>query len=116
MNGLLPVLKIIVCIATIITGGIALFKPESIFTFIGLRADSGRGITELRSVMGSGLIALGAVPLFFPIYETFLMLGIAYLAVAVVRFISMFLDISISWSNMISFMTEVVFGIILVIR
>ncbi len=115
MNGLLLVLKIIVCIATIITGGIVLFKPQLTYTFIGLRADSGRGISELRSIMGAGLIALGAVPLFLQTQDTYLMLGIAYLAVAGVRFISMFLDIALTWSNFISFVTEVVFGIILVI-
>jgi hypothetical protein len=43
------------------------------------------------------------------------MLGIAYLGVAAVRAVSMFVDKSVMKSNIISLVTEVVLGVILVL-
>jgi uncharacterized membrane protein HdeD (DUF308 family) len=43
------------------------------------------------------------------------MLGIMYLAIGVVRLISIFLDKSSVQSNWISFVVEIIFGIILVL-
>jgi hypothetical protein len=43
------------------------------------------------------------------------MLGIAYLGVALVRAVSMFVDKSVVQSNIISLAVEIVFGIILVV-
>jgi hypothetical protein len=43
------------------------------------------------------------------------MLGIAYLTVAAVRAISMFLDDSVDNSNWISLAVEIVFGVILIL-
>jgi len=114
MTGILPVLKFIAALATMITGGIALVKPKSVFGFTGLTADGGRGISEIRSIMGAGILALGAVPMIFPNDQTFQMLGIAYLAVAVVRFFSMFFDHAFEASNKISLVVEIVLGVILV--
>jgi hypothetical protein len=75
----------------------------------------GRGITEIRSILGGLFIALGATPLMLYSPIAYLMLGITYLAIAGVRAISMFLDRSIVSSNIISLAVEIVFGIILVI-
>jgi hypothetical protein len=47
--------------------------------------------------------------------EVFQTLGIMYLAIAVVRAVSMFLDKSVVQSNWISLAVEVVFGVILVL-
>jgi len=47
--------------------------------------------------------------------KTWAMLGIAYLAVALVRFIFMFIDKSVIKSNIISLIVEIIFGVILVI-
>jgi len=58
---------------------------------------------------------LGAAPLILNEPATYRMLGIAYLAVAVVRAISMFVDDSVMSSNVISLGVEIVFGIILVL-
>jgi hypothetical protein len=60
-------------------------------------------------------IALGAVPLILNSPVAYLMLGITYLAIALVRAISMFIDKSVVQSNVISLAVEIVFGIILVI-
>lgn len=115
MTGILLILKIIAAVVTMITGGIALIKPQSVYGFTGLTAQGGRGISEIRSIFGAGIFALGAVPVIFQSDQTFLMLGVAYLAVAVVRFFSMFFDHAFEASNKISLVVEIVLGIILVI-
>jgi hypothetical protein len=45
----------------------------------------------------------------------YLMLGITYLAIALVRAVSMFMDKSVVQSNVISLAVEIIFGIILVL-
>ncbi len=109
------ILKIIASAGTIGTGLLALIKPRSVFGFTGLTAEGGRGITEIRAVLGAFFIALGAVPLVFRLPETYFMLGAAYLAVGLVRLVSMFADKSVVRSNVISLIVEIIFGVILVI-
>ena len=115
METVLLVLKIITGIGTILTGLYALVAPRKVFGFTGLTAEGGRGITEIRAVLGAFFIALGAAALLFMDAKTWTMLGIAYLGVALVRFIFMFIDKSVIKSNIISLVVEVIFGIILVI-
>ncbi len=112
---ILQILQIIAAVATILTGAVSLFKPESVTGFTGLRPEGGRGITEIRAVLGGFFIALGAAPLLLNSPIAYMMLGIAYLVVALVRGISMFVDKSISQSNIISLIVEIIFGAILVI-
>lgn len=109
-------LQVVAAIGTIAVGVVALFWPKSITGFIGLEPTGPRGITELRAVLGAFFVALGAAPLILGAPEAYRMLGIAYLAVAVVRTLSMFLDRSIMSSNLISIATEVVFGVILMLK
>jgi len=110
----LSVLKIIAGVATIITGLISLINPEAVYGFTGLRADSGRGITEIRAILGAFFIGLGAAVLYFRTPETYQMLGGTYLLVALVRLVSMFLDRSVERSNIISLIAELILGIILI--
>ena len=112
---MLQILKIIAGIATILTGVVSLFWPLSVRGFTGLDVSGGRGITEIRSVLGAFFIGLGGAVLYFDTPETYQMLGITYLAVAVVRAISMFVDKSVVSSNIISLIVEVIFGIILIL-
>ena len=112
---IVQILQIIAAIATILTGLVSLFKPESVTEFTGLRPEGGRGITEIRAVLGGFFVALGAAPLFLNSPVAYTMLGIAYLGVAVVRGISLFVDKSVTQSNIISLVVEVIFGVILVI-
>jgi len=109
------VLKIVAAISTIVTGLLALIKPESIYGFTGLRAEGGRGITEIRSIFGGLFIALGGVALYYRTPQVYNMLGIMYLVIALVRAVSMILDKSVETSNIISLVVEIVFGIILII-
>ena len=115
MSTVWMILKIIAAIGTIVTGLLALIKPESIYGFTGLRADGGRGITEIRAIFGGLFIALGGVTLFYRTSQVFNVLGIMYLVIALVRAVSMIFDKSVESSNIISLVVEIVFGIILVI-
>jgi hypothetical protein len=110
----LSVLKVIAALATAATGLFVLVAPTQVTGFTGLQPVGGRGITELRAVMGGLFIALGLVPLFLgaPAYR---MLGIGYLAIAAVRAVSIAIDHSWISSNAISLATEVVLGLVLVL-
>ena len=61
---IVQILQIIAALATILTGLVSLLKPESVTGFTGLRPEGGRGITEIRAILGGFFIALGAAPLF----------------------------------------------------
>ena len=110
----LEILQIIAALATAATGLFSLLAPTRITGFTGLQPVGGRGITELRAVLGGLFIALGLAPLFLgPV--AYLMLGIGYLAIGAVRAVSMILDRSVVQSNVISLITEIVLGVILVL-
>jgi hypothetical protein len=111
----LQTLKYIAGIATILTGVVSLFWPTKVLGFTGLDVSGGRGITEIRTVLGALFIGFGAAVLYFNIPETYKVLGITYLVMAVVRAISLFVDDSIVSSNVISVIAELVFGIILIL-
>ena len=112
---ILQILKIAIGIATILTGAASLFWPLKIQGFTGLNANGGRGITEIRTILGALFVGLGAAALYFNLSQTYQMLGITYLAMAIARGISMFVDDSIVSSNVISFVAELAFGAILML-
>lgn len=112
---ILEFLKSATGIATILTGIISLIWPLKVRGFTGLEVNGGRGVTEIRAVLGGFFIGLGAAVVLLNDPSAYLTLGIAYLVVAGVRTISMFIDKSVVQSNVISVITEVIFGIILVL-
>jgi len=112
---ILQILKIICALGTVATGFISLVRPQSIKNFTGLQATGPRGITEIRAVMGALFIGLGLAPFILAAPAVYQALGIMYLAIAIVRTVSMFLDKSVVQSNIISLAVEVVFGVILVL-
>jgi len=112
---IIKTLQLIAVIATILTGLVSLVNPLSVQGFTGLTAPGGRGITEIRSILGGLFIGLGIAVLLLATRETYQMLGIMYLTLGVVRFVSIFLDKSSVQSNWISLAVEIVFGLILVI-
>jgi len=111
----MQILKIIAAIGTILTGVVSLLRPLAVQGFTGLEVQGGRGITEIRSVLGGFFIALGAAPLILNDPAAYQMLGIAYLVVGVTRAVSMFIDKSVVQSNVISLVVEIVFGVVLVL-
>ena len=112
---IIKILQIIAVIATILTGLVSLINPRGVQGFTGLTALSGRGITEIRSILGGLFIGLGIAVFLLGTRETYQMLGIMYFAIGMVRLISIFLDKSSVRSNWISFVVEIIFGIILVL-
>jgi hypothetical protein len=113
---ILKILQIIAVIGTILTGLYSLVVPTQIESFTGIRPIGGRGITEIRSIFGALFIGLGFAALVLDKSVSYPMLGIMYLAIAVVRIISMFIDDSIERSNLISIAAEVIFGVILMLK
>lgn len=113
---ILNILQILAVIGTIATGLVSLVAPRSVFSFTGLTAPGGRGITEIRSILGGVFVGLGAAVFVLGTPETYQMLGIMYFAIGAVRAISMFVDKSVERSNVISLIVEIVFGIILVLK
>jgi hypothetical protein len=112
---ILEILKIIVALATIAVGAVSMFWPRRVTGFTGLSYSGPRGITEIRSILGAFFVGLGLAALYLRDPEAYLMLGFTYLVVAVVRLISMFVDGSVERSNVISVISEVIFGIVLVL-
>ncbi len=112
---ILTVLKIIAAVGTIATGLVSLIRPTAVTGFTGLSVSGPRGITEIRSILGALFVALGATPLLLNVPATYQMLGITYLVIGFVRFVSMIIDKSVESSNVISLIAEVVFGVILVL-
>lgn len=111
----LTILQYIACVFTILVGAFSLFNPAGAGKFTGLIPDGGRGVTEIRAVLGMFFVALGLFPILLPIAATFQMLGFAYLLVGAARLVSIFVDKSSDQSNWISVMSEFILGIILVL-
>ena len=112
---IIRILQIIAAVGTILTGLYSLLKPAAITGFTGLSPVGGRGITEIRSILGGLFIGLGIAVLVLATREVYQTLGIMYLAIAAVRLVSIFVDKSSVQSNWISLAVEIIFGIILVI-
>jgi hypothetical protein len=112
---ILKILQIIAIIGTILTGMLSLFWPKMAQGFTGLTAPGGRGITEIRAVLGGLFIGLGIAVFLLGTREVYQMLGITYLAIAAVRAVSMVVDKSVEQSNIISLVVEIIFGVILVL-
>ncbi len=110
---LLTVLQYIACALTVLVGAWSLFSPTSAGKFTGLTPEGGRGITEIRAILGMFFVALGLFPILFPTDAAFHMLGFAYLLVGVTRLISIFVDKSGNQSNWISVASEFLLGAIL---
>ncbi len=111
----MPWMKSIVLVGTALTGLYALVLPRSVEGFTGLRIGSPRGVTEVRAIFGALFLALGLVPLVSGEPAMVFLAGMIYLAVALVRAFSIFLDGSPERSNWISLAVEIVFGLVLAI-
>ena len=110
---LLRLMRLIVLAGTVASGLVLLVRPESVSGFTGLAPDTARGITEIRAAMGGVFIGLGLAPLFLKTPAE-RVLGLVYLAIAVVRAPFMFADGSAGeQSNWISLAFEVVAAAIL---
>jgi len=113
---ILQVLKIASALATIGVGVFSLMRPRQTLGFTGLQAPDGRGISEIRAILGGLFIALGLAPLLLNDAVAYQMLGIANVGIAAARAASMFvLDNAVTPSNSTSLVFEVAFGVILLL-
>jgi hypothetical protein len=112
---ILQIIRILIALATIATGLLALLRPHSIRGFTGLIADGPRGVSEIRAVLGGAFIGLGLAALLLGGLDAYRTLGITYSAIAAVRAISIVVDRSPARSNLISLVVEVVFGVLLLV-
>lgn len=112
---ILQIMKIIAAVGTIATGFVSVVRPKAVFGFTGLEVSGGRGVSEIRSVLGGLFVGLGAAPLLLGAPAAYQMLGWGYLAVAFVRLPSIFIDKASMSSSWISLVVEVLFGVILVL-
>jgi hypothetical protein len=106
----MKLVRVAIALATIAFGLISVFNPKGIRSFTGLAADTPRALSEIRAVLGGGFVGLGLAPLIWPEQAAYRTLGLAYLAIAVARLASIFVDRSYAGSNWISLATEVVFA------
>jgi len=111
----LQILKYMAGAATILTGAASIFWPMKVLSFTGLSVSGGRGVTEIRTILGALFVGVGAAVIYFNMPQTYQMLGITYLVMALVRWVSIFVDGSVISSNIISLAVELVFGIIFVL-
>lgn len=112
---ILEILQIAVLVITAGIGLIGLAVPGSITGFTGLMPDGVRGISELRSIFGGLFIALGVAPLVLDTPEAYQVIGVGYLAIAAARAFSIVYDQSYARSNIVSLISEIAFGIILIL-
>jgi hypothetical protein len=112
---LLLILKIIAAVGTLATGALGIVRPAMLTGFTGLSPAGGRGLTEMRVSLGAVFAGLGLAALLLNAPDAYRVLGLMYLAMAVVRAPAILIDKSAEASNLISLAVEVVFGVILVV-
>ena len=112
---LVDISKLIASVLTILTGLYSIFRPKAVQGFTGLHLPGSRGMTEVRAILGAPFVAMGIAPILFSSQAMYQMAGFIYLIIAAVRFIAMMVDRSFERSNLISLLTEVVLGIVLIL-
>jgi hypothetical protein len=111
----MQIVKLFLALATVAIGLISVLRPQGIYGFTGLAADSPRAISEIRAVLGGGFVGLGLAPLLFRDERAYRVLGLTYLAMAAVRLASVAVDRSYARSNLISLVIEAAFGLALLV-
>lgn len=111
----LDMAQLVIAVVTILMGVWGVFFPQSVESFVGLRADNGRGRTEIRAVLGGMFIGMGVAPLILQDPIAFKVLGFAYLGMVVVRAPAMFIDRAADSSNIMSAVLELAFGVLLLL-
>ena len=85
-------LRLGILIGTLVSGVVLVLAPNRASTFTGLAPEHPRGTTEIRAAMGGVFTALGLAPLLQPATATLRLVGMVYLAIALVRAPYMFTD------------------------
>ncbi len=109
---MITILQFIAVIATIVIGLFALVAPTRIEGFTGLKTVGGRGVAEIRAIFGGVFIGMGVATFLLDKSIAYPMFGIIYLAIGLVRVVTIFLDKSRQSSNLISVVSELTFGVL----
>ena len=105
--------KILIAVATIGFGIWATLAPARLLMLVGLAAHNGRGIAEARVAFGAIYIGAGSACVWLQEPAAFATLGLAYLAMAVVRLAAIIKDHASDRSNWASLVLEAVMGLLL---
>ncbi len=109
---MITILQFIAVIVTIVIGLFALVAPTRIEGFTGLKTVGGRGVAEIRAIFGGVFIGMGVATFLLDKSIAYPMFGIIYLAIGLVRVVTIFLDKSRQSSNLISVVSELTFGVL----
>ncbi len=113
MNHILPIIATAI---TFLFGVWALVKPSDYASLISLIPDKEAGISEIRSTYGGLIMGLSGFVLYNQSMVAFQTLGFAYLGLAMVRGVSMFiLDGCNSRKNQYILAFEILFSAVLLI-
>jgi len=112
---MLLMLKLFAALFTCAFGFWAFFKPYSAAKLVGLKPRDKRGVSDIRSIYGGVNIGLGAFAAWIQSPEVFQMLGIAYLAAAICRAISLLMDNAFSSMGVRFLIVEIILGLFLML-
>lgn len=110
---LIPMVKIVAAIITVVNGLYRLLDPKKMMGFTGLKVAAPRGVTEIRAVPGGMFIGLGIAALIFPFPVVYKALAIPYAVMVIIRAISIVKDKSLDKPNGFSFAFDLIMAILL---
>jgi len=113
---ILDILKIIVGILSALFGVLGILRPKAMADFAHFGLSNARGTAEIRINFGGFFIALGAGVIILNDPEAYILLGLGYAGLALVRLINALVDRSLFTQVYIATLVfEVVSAIILIL-
>lgn len=100
---------------TLILGCLGLLFPDRVSELLGIRGEGPLGKSELRATYGGFFLCLGAGCLATQSDTVFMVAGSAWWGAAIARSISLFVDNSRSWKNLLGLVIEATIGAMLLI-
>ena len=97
-------------VVTAVLGCFGLMFPSAVSRILGIRPDGPLGIAELRATYGGFFLCLGIGCFVAHSPSTFIVVGAAWCAAAAARVLSLAVDGSRSWQNVIGILFEASVG------
>lgn len=109
--------NVVACIAIILFGVYALFRPYEVSAIAHLKADDANGTAEVRINFGGLFIAMGIAPLILNDAAAYQVVGLAFLGALVTRLITLGVDHpQTERMFVVSGLFELVVGLVLLFR
>ncbi len=89
------ILKIIISILSLLFGVLGIFRPKAMADFAHFGLSNARGFAEIRINFGGFFIALGGGAILLNDPEAYMLLGLGYVGLALVRLINALVDRSL---------------------